>query len=102
MNTFYEEVRLKEELAGMSIAEIGMLVKKDAKNWQGGAIHYAAKPYVDAMCQLRSIGDKFYYDDGEDIVLRFLVNAGPWRGPVARTVKKHLKRLMREHERRRR
>jgi len=35
-------------------------------------------------------------DDAEDIILRFLTNAGPWRGEVARQVKSELNQHLKE------
>lgn len=56
-------------------------------------MHYAARPYWSAMLQLQTIGDNYGFDNARDIVVRFLCNAGQWRGPVARSVKLELKQL---------
>lgn len=47
-------------------------------------------PYVDAMLELKTVQDKYGFEDGESIVLRFLSNATPWRGPYAKKIKKEL------------
>lgn len=60
-------------------------------DWQN--MSYAARPYWQAMLQLETINDKYYLDSAREIVLRFLCNAGSWRGPVARAVKLELKQL---------
>lgn len=52
--------------------------------------YYGAVPYIDAMRSLTDISDKYMCDDAGDIVTRFLVNAGTWRGDVARRVKQEL------------
>ena len=44
------------------------------------------------MATMESIEDKYFYDDGDDIVIYFLANAQTWRGDTARNVKKELNR----------
>ena len=56
--------------------------------------HFAAKPYLGAMLEMRSIQDNYGYDDGRDVVLRFLANAGGWRGAKAREIKKMLRAMV--------
>jgi hypothetical protein len=56
-------------------------------------VDYTAKPYLEAMLNLDSITDKYGTDDGRYIVHYFLVNAGTWRGEVARRVKAELKQM---------
>lgn len=56
-------------------------------------IHFAARPYLDAMFQMDSIDRSFGYDSGKEIVLYFLSNASSWRGPVAKKIKEELKAL---------
>lgn len=58
----------------------------------GEKMYFGAKPYVEAMADLESIDDNYYYDTGKSIVLYFLANAQTWRGETARAVKKELKR----------
>lgn len=53
-------------------------------------------PYVDAMLTLSSLSDYYGVDDAEEIVIRFLCNAAPWRGEVARQVKTELKEHLKE------
>jgi hypothetical protein len=76
-----------------TIRELALEVIRDyqAKNKQ---MPYVMAPYVEAMLSLESIGDKYYLDSGDDIVLRFLSNAGGWRGEVARGVKAALKKKL--------
>lgn len=73
---------------------------KTKKIWQLAGIiandwtkpNYAAAPYLRAMFSLENIEDNYMYDSGKGIVLRFLCNAGSWRGETARAVKAELKR----------
>ena len=53
-----------------------------------------AKPYVEAMLQLRSVKDMYGVDTADDIVLRFLVNAGSWRGEAATRIKRELNKAL--------
>jgi hypothetical protein len=55
-----------------------------------------AVPYLDAMCELNSINDNYYYDSGESVVRYFLANANTWRGEKARAVKAELKKILGE------
>jgi len=55
--------------------------------------NYAAKPYLEAMSALRTMDDKYYFDDAKSVVLYFLANAGTWRGDVAKRIKKELKEM---------
>lgn len=72
-----------------TINEIAWDIKKDWKN-----INYSAKPYLEAMLQLSNINDSFYADSAREVILRFLVNAQTWRGPVAKQIKFELKNLL--------
>ena len=69
-----------------SLSEIAYEIKKI---WV--PVNPYARPYLDAMCELDSIEDKYIYDSGKSIVLYFLANAGGWRGEDARRIKKELK-----------
>lgn len=53
-----------------------------------------ARPYLDAMYSLTDISDYYGLDSAEEIVLRFLSNAGTWRGETARRVKAELKAMV--------
>lgn len=77
---------IKAELKDLEIQEIANLIRMD---W--GNVNYAAEPYLDAMSQLKSIDDRYFYDTGKNMVLYFLANAQTWRGEVAREVKAELK-----------
>lgn len=61
---------------------------------QGKGVNYAAKPYLDAMHRLNPIKDSVGYDDGRDVVLRFLGNATSFRGDDARRLKAELRDIL--------
>lgn len=57
-------------------------------------INYAAVPYLQAMENLESIDDKYFYDSGASIVRYFLANAGTWKGESAKLIKKELRAML--------
>ena len=57
-------------------------------------IYFGAVPYLEAMRALRTVADPYGLDPGDEIVARFLANAGTWRGPVARRVKAELRAML--------
>ncbi len=73
----------------MTLAEIAGEILADWDN-----VHYAARPYLDAMSQLDRVQDKYGYDTGKSVVLYFLANAGSWRGDNARRIKSQLKAMI--------
>jgi hypothetical protein len=77
--------------AALSPRPIYEIAAEISRSWRPMGVH--AKPYVDAMYSLDKISDKFILDDGIDVVLRFLCNAGSWRGETARRVKAELKAM---------
>jgi len=79
------------ELKDKKLSEIAQIVREDWTN-----VNYAAVPYLDAMATLDSIKDKYFFDDGDDIVIYFLSNAQSWHGETARTVKKELNKRFQE------
>lgn len=56
--------------------------------------NHPAYPYAHAMRGLEKVTDRYALDSGDDIVRRFLSNAGGWRGDVAKRVKAELKGLV--------
>ena len=72
-----------------SIAVIAREIRADWKKPYFGAV-----PYLDAMCELNSITDNYYYDSGESVVRYFLANSNTWRGDKAREIKAELKKLL--------
>ena len=71
----------------MSIDSIARVIRR---NWT--KVYFGAVPYLAAMAQMNSVSDNYGYDTGSSVVLYFLANANTWKGPVAREVKKELKR----------
>lgn len=72
-----------------SIAEIARDIRLHWKKPYFGAV-----PYIEAMASLQSVNDSYGYEDAHSIVLRFLANAGSWRGEDARRIKAELKTLL--------
>jgi hypothetical protein len=68
------------------------IAREIQRHWAN--IYFGAKPYVEALGQLNSINDMYYADPAKDIVLRFLANAGSFRGPEARRIKTELKAML--------
>ena len=62
------------------------------KDWK--KVNYAAKPYLEAMRSLDRVTDTYMFDNGREVVYRFLANASQWKGPVAKEIKKELKKLV--------
>ena len=71
------------------IYEIAREIRKD---W-GAKVSVYAKPYLDAMGQLDSIEDNYYFDSAKSIVQYFLSNAASWRGETAKRIKAELKQM---------
>lgn len=57
-------------------------------------VNFAAKPYLDAMLSLKTIEDKYYFDDARSIITYFLSNASSWRGEKAKAIKAELKGML--------
>lgn len=72
-----------------SLSEIASEIYSDWKN-----ANFAAKPYLQAMRNLNSVNDNYYFDSGKDMVIYFLSNANTWRGETARRIKKELKEMI--------
>lgn len=71
-----------------AIHEIADEIRKDWKN-----VSPYAKPYLDAMGQLDSIEDNYYFDSAKSIVQYFLSNAASWRGETSKRIKGELKAM---------
>jgi len=56
--------------------------------------YFGAVPYLDAMEQLKTINDMYFFDTADSIVRYFLANAQTWRGDKAREVKKELNAML--------
>jgi len=71
--------------------EIREIAKEISQKWT--KVHFAAKPYLEAMFSLRTMNDKFYLDDAKSIILYFLSNASSFRGEDAKRLKADLKEV---------
>ena len=71
---------------------INAIAKDISADWT--KVYFGAAPYLDAMHQLNSIDDDFYFDSGRSVVRYFLANAQSWRGDKAREIKKELKAML--------
>lgn len=77
------------------VRPLSAIAREIARCWPNMSVH--AKPYVNAMGALDSIKDNFYADTAQDVVLRFLVNSGHWRGADARRIKAELRTMLRKN-----
>lgn len=69
-------------------AAVARLIVRD---W--AKVHYAAKPYLEAMLTLGSINDDHWHDSGQSVVRYFLNNARSYRTPRAAAYKAALKKM---------
>jgi hypothetical protein len=84
-----EVAEIEKELPKLPLNHIAGIIKQDWKN-----VWFGAKPYLDALFSLNSIKDNYGSDSGLSIVAYFLSNAAQWKGPVAKIVKKELKKRL--------
>lgn len=68
-----------------------VIAREIKSDWK--KMYFGAVPYVDAMMELDSITDTYYFDDAKSIVLYFLANASSWRGDTAKRIKAELKTM---------
>lgn len=71
---------------------INTIAQEISADWN--KVYFGAVPYLEAMHQLNSIDDNYYYDSGKSVVRYFLANAQSWRGDKAREIKKELKAML--------
>lgn len=69
-------------------------IARDIRNDWGAKVNYGARPYLDAMRDLKDITDFYFQDSAKNIIRYFLSNAATWRGPVAKAIKIELKDLL--------
>ena len=72
---------------------LGRIAQEIYADW-GDKVNFAAKPYLRAMAVMHSVRDNYYHDSGREIVVRFLSNAGAWRGDKAKAIKAELKEML--------
>lgn len=78
------------DLRTLSIGSLARLCERD---WRP-RVHFTARPYLNAMFTLERIDEDYGADEGSAIVAYFLSNASTWRGPVARAIKRELRRRL--------
>jgi len=69
-------------------------IARDIEADWGRFVSIEARPYLRAMRELDTLDQNYVADTADEIVLRFLSNAGSWRGPTARTIKKELNDML--------
>ena len=84
-----DAVEAAADLTTATPTELAVIIRKDWKQ-----PFYGAVPYISAMRSLPDFESNYGLDSGRDIALRFLCNAGTWRGATARAVKAELKRRL--------
>lgn len=77
------------KLENLKLYELAQHIRSDWKK-----PNFAVVPFIGAMSQLDTIDENYMADSGRSIVTYFLSNASAWRGPVAKEVKKELKRRL--------
>jgi len=81
-----------------SVRPLHVIAADIRRNWckeiSGTNVWFGAKPYLEAMGCLDTVGDMYGCDSGRDIVIYFLTNATTWRGEDARRIKAELKALL--------
>lgn len=75
----------------MRLRPIYLIAEEIMQDWRKP--YFGAIPYLNAMLELDSIDDSYYFDSGRSIVLYFLSNANTWRGETARRVKAELRSM---------
>lgn len=53
-----------------------------------------AKPYLEAMMEIRTVRDTYGLESGDEVVRQFLTSAKNWRGDDARRIKAELKHIL--------
>lgn len=70
------------------------VIAADVRKAWGAKVHYAAKPYLNAMSELDSINDRYYEDSARSVVAYFLANAHHFKGDAAKALKAELKAML--------
>jgi hypothetical protein len=74
-------------------AEINTLWRRDPPS---PMVQRYARPYLEALEEIQTVKDNYGLESGDDIVMRFLVNVGSWRGEDARRIKEELNSHLRK------
>ena len=75
------------------VRSIEVIANEIRKDW-GAKVHYAARPYLQAMYGLNSISDNYGCDSAKSVIAYFLSNASTWQGETARRIKKELNAMI--------
>lgn len=75
------------------VRQLSVIAQEIRQDW-GDKVNYAAKPYLQAMANLRTMDEAFGLDTGRTMVMYFLGNAQTWRGETARRIKKELNKML--------
>jgi hypothetical protein len=81
-----------ESLRRIRMRTVSEIAAEIRRTWK--RVNYAAEPYLSAMASLSSVDDNYILDSGREIVIRFLANAGTWRGEDARRIKAELREML--------
>ena len=71
---------------------IWQIAKEIRREWKN--VHFAAKPYLEAMMDLDKPEDMYGADTATGIISYFLSNARGWRGDAAKRIKAELKEMI--------
>lgn len=77
--------------------EIFTIAQEIVRDWGANGvdkIHYAARPYLEAMLTLDRIDGSYGADSARSIVAYFLSNAKTYRGETARRLKAELNAML--------
>jgi len=80
---------IQEDSTMRPIHEIADEIRADWKK-----VHFAAKPYLDAMLYLNHPREAYGHDSAESVIRYFLCNASSWRGETAKRIKAELKGMI--------
>ena len=81
-----------EEIQNLNFQALILLMRKDWQATSKKGIYFGAVPYIEALCTLDDINQKYGFDDGKGMVLYLLGNATTYRGTQAKAIKAELKR----------
>jgi ATP-dependent Zn protease len=72
--------------------DLNTIAREIARDWTKP--YFGAVPYLTAMRSLAHLGEMYYEDTAQSVVLYFLANANTWKGETARRIKKELRDMI--------